>query len=114
MKVILIVPGKPDTNLPITTSGEPILPAVGDVITDVHGDKVVVTSIEWFLHHPFDGTQVWVRAEPYSDSTEYEFHDDQTIRKVYDALRRAGLGPVPCQDAVNNMQNEGILFRERK
>lgn len=110
MRAYLIVPGKLDQNLYQFTSGHPILPSVGAVVTDVHGDKLVVKSIEWFLHHPVE-PQVWVRAEPYSEPSS-EYHDDQTMKKVYDALIRTGLTHAACLDAINTMQNEGILFRE--
>ena len=41
------------------------------------------------------------------------YHDEHTLRKVYDALAACGIhGPLATQ-AVNNMQGLGILFRER-
>lgn len=41
-----------------------------------------------------------------------EFHDENTLDKVYVALKEAGVDdPV---GAVSLMQNAGILFRERK
>lgn len=42
-----------------------------------------------------------------------EYHDDDTMRKVHNALGRAGLTEVQIRDAINEMQNDGILFRER-
>jgi len=40
-------------------------------------------------------------------------HDDQTVAKVYFALASAGITGQLAIDAVNQMQNQGILFRER-
>jgi hypothetical protein len=46
-------------------------------------------------------------------STSNEFHTEGTMQKVYESLRRAGVNRVMAEDAVNEMQNHGILFRER-
>lgn len=44
-------------------------------------------------------------------------HDDacneETLRKVYAALHAAGVQEGAAMEAVNNMQNQAILFRER-
>lgn len=42
-----------------------------------------------------------------------EFYNDGTMFKVYQALRRAGLSEPQALNAINEMQNDGILFRER-
>jgi hypothetical protein len=42
------------------------------------------------------------------------YYDDQTLFKVYSALQAAGLNEGQIRDAVAEMQNAGILFRERK
>lgn len=41
-------------------------------------------------------------------------HDDSTLAKVYFGLAQAGITGQLAIDAVNQMQNEGILFRERE
>ncbi len=41
-----------------------------------------------------------------------ETHSDETLDKVYDALIKA-VGKNLAQDCVREMQNAGILFRER-
>lgn len=41
------------------------------------------------------------------------YYDENTLRKVYDALKVAGIEGQQAQDAVFQMQNLGILFRER-
>lgn len=41
------------------------------------------------------------------------YHDDRTMRKVYDAMAAAGVHGPLAVDIVNRMQNVGILFRER-
>lgn len=42
-----------------------------------------------------------------------ETHDDDTLFKVAVALREVGLTEQQIDDAINSMQNYGILFRER-
>jgi hypothetical protein len=42
-----------------------------------------------------------------------EIHDEKTLRKVYMGLAAAGVIGQTATDAVNEMQNQGILFRER-
>lgn len=42
-----------------------------------------------------------------------ETHNEGTLFKVREALEKAGLGPTRLDEAVNEMQNAGILFRER-
>lgn len=44
---------------------------------------------------------------------EPEHYDDGTMLRVLEALRTAGLSDVKAANAINEMQNEGILFRER-
>lgn len=45
---------------------------------------------------------------------EIETHDHNTLDKVYKGLTKTGLDHQQAVDAITNMQNEGILFRERK
>lgn len=40
-------------------------------------------------------------------------HNESTLYVVNDALKRAGLDEQQTRDAINSMQNAGILFRER-
>jgi hypothetical protein len=42
-----------------------------------------------------------------------ETHTEDTLFKVAVALREAGLSEQEIDDAINSMQNSGILFRER-
>lgn len=48
------------------------------------------------------------------DVLDEEFHDEDTLFKVYDALRRTGLDEQQARHAIMEMQNVGILFRERR
>jgi hypothetical protein len=41
-----------------------------------------------------------------------EFHNENTLFKVNESLRKSGLDDCACRIAVNTMQNAGILFRE--
>lgn len=43
---------------------------------------------------------------------QLEFHDEETLTKVYWALGRAGLADAQITDAISQMLNAGILFRE--
>lgn len=40
------------------------------------------------------------------------YHDDGTMRKVFDALSEAGVEEKMAINAVMLMQNKGILFRQ--
>lgn len=42
-----------------------------------------------------------------------EHYDDETLFKVYEGLAAAGVVNQQAVEAVNQMQNAGILFRER-
>lgn len=46
-------------------------------------------------------------------TTPTEHYTENTLFKVYDVLRAAGLGESQAREAINEMQNQGILFRER-
>lgn len=52
-------------------------------------------------------------AEAEAGRTSEEFYDEETLTKVYMALGRAGLADAQITDAIAQMQNVGILFRER-
>jgi len=45
---------------------------------------------------------------------EQTHYDENTLRKVYEALLEAGIFGQQAVDIVHNLQNKGILFRERK
>lgn len=55
----------------------------------------------------------WVPAER-ERTTRDVVYDDNTMAKVHEALRRAGLSLNGTENAVNLMQNAGIVFRERE
>jgi len=40
-------------------------------------------------------------------------HNEFTLFKVYSALAKVGISSQTARDAINEMQNAGILFRER-
>lgn len=42
-----------------------------------------------------------------------EYFDEYTLLKVVHALREAGIPDQQAEDAINQMQNAGVLFRER-
>ena len=43
---------------------------------------------------------------------DYTYYDENTLTKVYRGLTDAGLSLPQAVSAVNEMQNQGILFRE--
>lgn len=53
-------------------------------------------------------------APPPAETTLELTHDEGTMRKVWDALFRAGLDERGVLGAVNDMQNAGIFFREER
>lgn len=42
------------------------------------------------------------------------YHDEDTLKKVYEGLLAAGIFGQQAVDAVNQIQNRRILFREAK
>lgn len=46
-------------------------------------------------------------------TTPVEFHDDNTMVKVLDSLREAGLEDEKALLCINLMQRKGLMFRER-
>jgi hypothetical protein len=60
-----------------------------------------------------------IMAELISDLSDYInithpylHHDEQTMRKVFDALESSGCSKEKAAEIVHHMQNNGILFRE--
>lgn len=52
--------------------------------------------------------------EEQKDEGEKLTHDDQTLFKVHEALKQAGIFQHAARlDIVSQLQNAGILFRER-
>lgn len=41
------------------------------------------------------------------------YYDETTLKRVYYGLAKAGIVGEQADDAVNQMQNAGVLFRER-
>lgn len=54
-----------------------------------------------------------IAAVPANPKVETESHDDGTLNKVYAALADCELSYHKIIEAINSMQNAGILFRER-
>lgn len=48
------------------------------------------------------------------EDNENIYHDEETLRKVYEGLLAAGIYGQQAVDAVFQMQNKGIFFREKK
>lgn len=48
-----------------------------------------------------------------NSSAQENYHDDNTMRKVYDVLRKNGYLPDEIPGVISDFQNAGILFRER-
>ena len=43
-----------------------------------------------------------------------EYFTEETMFKVYDSLRAAGLTEEKTRETITDMQNKGILFREKQ
>ena len=56
------------------------------------------------------------QAASYSklNTVDETYHDENTLDKVWAGLSDAGIPPQQRLDAISAMQNNGILFRERK
>jgi hypothetical protein len=77
-------------------------------------DGVTITSVierhvDFFVDH--DPQSIFFYAELGSPTTLK--NDEETVQKVFRALAGVGLSEAQIVNAVNQMQNSGILFRER-
>lgn len=77
-------------------------------------DGVTITSVierhvNFFVAN--DPTAIYFYAE-LGGPTQMK-NDDETTQKVFRALASIGLSEAQIVNAVNQMQNSGILFRER-
>lgn len=64
-------------------------------------------------HHYVSVSSV-VRDEQSEDDYDDLYYDDKTLDKVRTALREHGMGHTLITSAISDMQNAGILFRERR
>lgn len=73
--------------------------------------QIAAEAFDTALVDPLDG----MNAEAPRGFSPVETHDEQTLFKVRRAIKQAlpGLSDVWCNDIINEMQNSGILFRER-
>jgi hypothetical protein len=56
--------------------------------------------------HAFDAAE--------SDEDDELYYDDKTLEKVTNVLRSHGLSSQLVTDLISDLQNAGILFRERR
>lgn len=63
--------------------------------------------VEWDLEH---GPQT--RNRTTAISNKHETFDENTLNKVYDGIKAAGMTENQARDIVTYLQNRGILFRE--
>lgn len=64
-----------------------------------------------------DSISQTVSKFPYNDRDEEpsgEYFDEYTLMKVRRALKDAEISDFRVDDAIRNLQNAGILFRERR
>lgn len=124
---------RPDVGTPVSESDETFKEGstnifnqyvVGFSLEETRRDSALAHAIRYgqtaHLTDPFlDGARVLKfasKAEAYlRDGVEIEHltHNEDTMTKVYLALRDVGLSEEKAIEAVSNMQNEGVLFRER-
>ena len=53
------------------------------------------------------------RRSQWSGEDETGYHTEETLFRVFEALLKADLTREKALDAIREMQNHGILFRER-
>lgn len=57
---------------------------------------------------------IFDKEKKVAEDKEDLHHDENTLRKVYEGLLKAGIYGQQAVDAVSEMQNQGIIFREQK
>ncbi len=95
----------------------------GGIVTikQIIGEAIGAASVCW---ESLEGTGVFdsTRASQLIDEVLEEverwagpiYHDEQTLKKIYDSLMETGCTDRQAIDAVSIMQNRGIFFRERQ
>lgn len=88
-------------------------------------NEIVIRKNGIMLRVPIDDWVLRLSDGEYATCTQQEFeeiyeampenvtHDDKTLDKVREALVRSGLSFDQAVEAIREMQNFGILFRER-
>ena len=72
----------------------------------------------WAFGVPEDGREQWLEhvitavQQTQAANSDILHHDDETLNKVLAAMIRSGLSMVQARDAIREMQNDQILFRE--
>lgn len=56
---------------------------------------------------------IFDKEKKLAEEKEDLHHDENTLRKVYEGLLKAGIYGQQAVDVVSEIQNQGILFRER-
>jgi hypothetical protein len=90
------------------SSGCPIVPARGDTIM-LRGVPYVATHVQWDYE---DGEIDVLCTRPNESSDEKLYYDENTLNVVFAALT-THLHPEIARTVLNEIQNKGILFRER-
>lgn len=90
--------------------------AVGGVVGD-SGTWEIDGTVERFINAAGEVVAIIDRDPKYqlnlgSCVKEHLTHTEETLQKVYDALGRVGLTDQQRIDAIFDMQNNGIYFRE--
>ena len=101
--------------LPNVSLSSYILGAEDELVEKVHvalhGEDTPAEVVELMQYGSEDPVSVLNVA--HADADEDLYYDEDTLHKVARALRNAGLDIDGVTSAIREMQNAGILFRER-
>lgn len=86
-----------------------------DDMTDRHAAFRIISGLAAEIQHQFEAVNVSAYGTDHADGLEPGeiYFDEYTLFKVVHALHEAGIPDKQAEDAINAMQNAGILFRER-
>lgn len=100
--------------------GNQILWLIYSLVTEQYGFLVATAvytvvftknAIAWTRDRNEDSIQNVLNVT-YERDGSVSYHDENTLSKVYQGLIDAALTPAQAVDAVSQMQNHGIFFRE--
>lgn len=95
--------------IPLTYKGE----VVGDVSLEIDDKGVLVKGVLYDSEKAAEILGPSIERVSIGFAAVGERYDEHTLLKVTYAHRQAGIPDQQAEDAINRMQNAGILFRER-
>ena len=80
---------------------------------EIRRDIALKGAIKLSINGVLPTREIVDTAKQFESYLGAESYSDETLIKVADGLKEAGLSPEKVTDAISAMQNRGILFRER-